>query len=186
MISLAPDEAAGRPRRSCGSIRRWHAEDSDGAGRQGIKWRTTATADAPQGGPCGARAKNFRRCRARVAWRGSLRRPLPFRTNLPDAQAKGVSANREAADAFPANVLSIVRQIQAAGATTFRAMATALNDRGVRTGRLARQARCVICRRGRRWRRILREAASAPSSASSQWPLYFVYRRRTWYRPGSL
>jgi hypothetical protein len=43
---------------------------------------------------------------------------LGNRTNLPDAQAKGVAANREAADAFAANVLPIVRQIQAAGATT--------------------------------------------------------------------
>jgi hypothetical protein len=37
--------------------------------------------------------------------------------------------------AFAANVLPIVRQIQAAGATTFRAIATALNDRGARTAR---------------------------------------------------
>jgi hypothetical protein len=42
----------------------------------------------------------------------------------------GVEANRKTADAFAANVLPIVRQIQAAGAITFRAIATALNDRG--------------------------------------------------------
>jgi len=60
---------------------------------------------------------------------------LGNRTNLPDAQAKGVAANREAADAFAANVLPIVRQIQASGATTFRAIAEALNNRGVRTAR---------------------------------------------------
>jgi hypothetical protein len=35
------------------------------------------------------------------------------RTNLPAAQAKGVAADREAADALAANVLPIVRQIQA-------------------------------------------------------------------------
>jgi hypothetical protein len=52
-----------------------------------------------------------------------------------DAQAKGVAANREAADAFAANVLPIVRQIQASGVTTFRAIAAALNNRGVRTAR---------------------------------------------------
>jgi hypothetical protein len=57
------------------------------------------------------------------------------RTNLREAQAKGVATNRRAADAFAANVLPIVRQIQAAGATTFRAIAAALNDRGVRTAR---------------------------------------------------
>jgi Recombinase len=54
---------------------------------------------------------------------------------LPDAQAKGIAANREAADAFAANVLPIVRQIQASGVTTFRAIAAALNNRGVRTAR---------------------------------------------------
>jgi Recombinase len=60
---------------------------------------------------------------------------LGNRTNLPEAQARGVAANREAADAFAANVLPIVREIQATGATTFRAIASALNDRGVRTAR---------------------------------------------------
>jgi Recombinase len=60
---------------------------------------------------------------------------LGNRTNLPEAQAKGVSVNRQAADAFAANVLPVVRQIQAAGATTFRAIADALNNRGVRTAR---------------------------------------------------
>jgi hypothetical protein len=59
----------------------------------------------------------------------------PTETNLAAAQAMGVATNRQAADAFAANVLPIVRQIQAAGATTFRAIATALNDRGVRTAR---------------------------------------------------
>jgi hypothetical protein len=65
---------------------------------------------------------------------GGGRRP-GNRTNLPDAQAMGVAANRKAADAFAANVLPIVRQIQASGATTFRAIAEALNNRGVRTAR---------------------------------------------------
>jgi hypothetical protein len=60
---------------------------------------------------------------------------LGNRTNLPEAQAKGVASNRKTADAFAANVLPIVRQIQASGATTFRAIATALNNRGVRTAR---------------------------------------------------
>jgi hypothetical protein len=56
-------------------------------------------------------------------------------TNLGEAQAKGASANRAAADAFTANVLPIVRQIEAAGATTHRAIAAALNARGIRTAR---------------------------------------------------
>jgi DNA invertase Pin-like site-specific DNA recombinase len=58
---------------------------------------------------------------------------LGNRTNLRDAQAKGVASNQKAADAFAANVLPIVRQIQAAGATTHCAIAQALNDRGIRT-----------------------------------------------------
>jgi Recombinase len=54
---------------------------------------------------------------------------------LPEAQAKGVASNRKTADAFAANVLPIVRQIQASGATTLRAIADALNNRAVRTAR---------------------------------------------------
>jgi DNA invertase Pin-like site-specific DNA recombinase len=60
---------------------------------------------------------------------------LGNRTNLAEAQAKSAAANRDAADAFAANVLPIVRQIEAGGATTHRAIAAALNDRGVRTAR---------------------------------------------------
>jgi DNA invertase Pin-like site-specific DNA recombinase len=64
------------------------------------------------------------RTRAAVAPKKAQGARLGNRTNLPDAQAKGVAANREAADAFAANVLP-----------TFRAIATMLNDRGVRTAR---------------------------------------------------
>jgi DNA invertase Pin-like site-specific DNA recombinase len=75
------------------------------------------------------------RTRAALAQKKAQGALLGNRTNLPRAQAKGVAANREAADAFAANVLPIVRQIQASGATTFRAIAAALNNRGVRTAR---------------------------------------------------
>jgi DNA invertase Pin-like site-specific DNA recombinase len=75
------------------------------------------------------------RTRAALAQKKARGALLGNRTNLPDAQAKGVAANREAADAFAANVLPIVRQIQASGATTYRAIAAALNNRGVRTAR---------------------------------------------------
>ena len=75
------------------------------------------------------------RTRAALAQKKAHGAVLGNRTNLPDAQAKGVATNREAADAFAANVLPIVRQIQATGATTHRAIAAALNDRGVRTAR---------------------------------------------------
>jgi hypothetical protein len=55
--------------------------------------------------------------------------------NLADAGAKGAAAQRADAYAFAANVLPIVRQIEAAGAKTHRAIAEALNARGVRTAR---------------------------------------------------
>ena len=55
--------------------------------------------------------------------------------NLAEAGAKGAASQRAEADAFAANVLPIVRQIQADGATTNRAIAEALNARGVRTAR---------------------------------------------------
>ena len=45
------------------------------------------------------------------------------------------AANRAAADHFAANVLPIVREIQASGLTTLREIAAALNARGVRTAR---------------------------------------------------
>jgi DNA invertase Pin-like site-specific DNA recombinase len=81
------------------------------------------------------RALIAHRTRAALAQKKAQGALLGNRTNLPDAQAKGVLANREAADAFAANVLPIVRQIQASGATTLRAIADALNNRGVRTAR---------------------------------------------------
>jgi DNA invertase Pin-like site-specific DNA recombinase len=75
------------------------------------------------------------RTRAALAQKKAQGIILGNRTNLPDAQAKGVAANRQSADAFAANVLPIVRQIQAAGVTSFRAIAAALNNRGIPTAR---------------------------------------------------
>lgn len=60
---------------------------------------------------------------------------LGNRTNLAEAQAMGAAANRAAADTFASNVLPVVRQMQAAGITTVRAIAEALNARGIRTAR---------------------------------------------------
>jgi len=60
---------------------------------------------------------------------------LGNRTNLAEAGAKGRQANRNAADAFAANVLPVVRPIQASGVTGLLNIAKALNDRGVRTAR---------------------------------------------------
>ena len=41
--------------------------------------------------------------------------------------------SQKAPDAFAANVLPIVRQVQAAGVSGLQKIANALNDRGVRT-----------------------------------------------------
>lgn len=75
------------------------------------------------------------RTRAALAAKKAQGAVLGNRTNLADAQAMGSAANSAAADAFAENVLPIVRQIQASGATTHRAIAEALNARGIRTAR---------------------------------------------------
>jgi DNA invertase Pin-like site-specific DNA recombinase len=60
---------------------------------------------------------------------------LGNRTNLAAASAKGQEANWAGADAFAANVVPIVRQIQASGITGLQAIASAMNERGIRTAR---------------------------------------------------
>jgi len=75
------------------------------------------------------------RTRAALAQKKVQGTKLGNPANLDQAQAKGAAANRTAADAFAANLLPIVRQIEAAGATTHRAIAAALNARGTRTVR---------------------------------------------------
>jgi hypothetical protein len=60
---------------------------------------------------------------------------LDYRTNLPAGQAKGIAPNAVTAEAFSANFLPVIRQIQATGATTYRAIAAALNARGIRSPR---------------------------------------------------
>ena len=75
------------------------------------------------------------RTRAALAAKKAQGAILGNPSNLPAAQALGVSAIQAGADAFAANVLPVVRQIQAAGTTTTRAIAEALNARGIRTAR---------------------------------------------------
>ena len=75
------------------------------------------------------------RTRAALAVKKTAGATLGNRTNLAEAQAQGSAANRNTADAFAANVLPVVRQLRAAGVTTVRAIAEALNARGVRTAR---------------------------------------------------
>jgi DNA invertase Pin-like site-specific DNA recombinase len=56
-------------------------------------------------------------------------------TNLLEAGALGREANKRAADAFAANTLPIVRQLQASGVTSSKELADRLNARGIRTAR---------------------------------------------------
>jgi hypothetical protein len=51
-------------------------------------------------------------------------------TDLAAAQTVDAAANWEAADAFAANLLPVVRELQASGTTATRAIAEALNARG--------------------------------------------------------
>ncbi len=75
------------------------------------------------------------RTRAALAAKKAQGATLGNRTNLPQAQAKGVATNQAAAASYAANVLPIIRQIQASGAATLRAVADALNARGIHTAR---------------------------------------------------
>jgi len=52
-----------------------------------------------------------------------------------EAAVKAQAANRAAADQFAANILPIIREIQSAGRTSLREIATSLNARGVRAAR---------------------------------------------------
>jgi len=49
--------------------------------------------------------------------------------------SRGAETNRGAAGAFAANVLPIIRQIEAASVTGFRSIVEASNARGIRTAR---------------------------------------------------
>jgi DNA invertase Pin-like site-specific DNA recombinase len=75
------------------------------------------------------------RTRAALAVKKAQGAKLGNRTNLDEASAKGRAAQRLAADASAANVVPVIRQIHASGATTLRAVADALNARGIPTAR---------------------------------------------------
>ena len=61
---------------------------------------------------------------------------IPDRKGEQEAAArKGVSVRMQQADAFAANVLPIIRDIEAAGVTTLQGIADALNARGIKTAR---------------------------------------------------
>ena len=64
---------------------------------------------------------------------------------LSEASAKANAASQAAADVFAANVVPIIKQIQASGITGFRGVARALIARGVKTARGGQwTARAVI------------------------------------------
>lgn len=60
---------------------------------------------------------------------------LGNRTNLAEASKAGAAARAREADTFAANVLPIIRELQAANVTSHRGIAAALNARAVRTAR---------------------------------------------------
>jgi len=75
------------------------------------------------------------RTRAALAQKKAQGALLGNRTNLAEAQAKGVAGIRAAAAAFAGNVLPVIRQLEASGVSSYRGIADALNTRGVRTAR---------------------------------------------------
>ena len=75
------------------------------------------------------------RTRAALARKKAQGALLGNRTNLPTATAKAAMSNRRIAAGFAANVLPVMQQIRAAGATSYAAIADALNARGIHTAR---------------------------------------------------
>ena len=75
------------------------------------------------------------RTRAALAAKKSQGVKLGNPRNITQAAEKGREAQRAAADQFAGNVLPVIETIKAAGATSFDAIAKALNARGIRTVR---------------------------------------------------
>jgi DNA invertase Pin-like site-specific DNA recombinase len=75
------------------------------------------------------------RTKAALAQRKARGLPLGNRASLVTAHVKGAEANRTAADAFARNVLPVIREAQKSGVRSFRAIASALNARGIPTAR---------------------------------------------------
>ena len=81
------------------------------------------------------RALISERTRAALARKKAQGALLGNRTNLALAQAMGQRANAVAADSFARNVLPVIREIQKSGVRSNRAIAAALNARGIPTAR---------------------------------------------------
>jgi DNA invertase Pin-like site-specific DNA recombinase len=78
------------------------------------------------------------RTRAALARKKAQGALLGNRTNLAEAQAMGAAAQRQAADAFAANVLPLIEKLRAAGTNSYAGIASELNARNVRTAHGAR------------------------------------------------
>jgi DNA invertase Pin-like site-specific DNA recombinase len=63
---------------------------------------------------------------------------------LSKAAARGTAAGKAAADQFAANVLPLIREIQASGVTSHNAIAAKLNERRVKTARGGRWAHVQV------------------------------------------
>jgi DNA invertase Pin-like site-specific DNA recombinase len=81
------------------------------------------------------RALISERTKAALAAKRAQGAKLGNRTNLREAQAKSAAVNKAGADTFAEKVLPVIRSLQAAGITTTRAIAEALNVRGIPTAR---------------------------------------------------
>jgi DNA invertase Pin-like site-specific DNA recombinase len=75
------------------------------------------------------------RTRAALLAKKAAGAQLGNRSNLVEAQKMGAAANALSADAFAANVLPFIKALQASNVKSLRAIAEALNARGVRTAR---------------------------------------------------
>jgi DNA invertase Pin-like site-specific DNA recombinase len=77
-----------------------------------------------------------------------------------EASTLGAAANKANANRFSANIIPIIREIQASGVTTLRGVARALNARGVPSARGAPWSEVAVSN-------ILKRATNAiPSSAT--------------------
>jgi DNA invertase Pin-like site-specific DNA recombinase len=77
-----------------------------------------------------------------------------------EASAIGAQANKVNAERFAANVIPIIREIQASGVTTLRGIARALNARGVPTARGAPWSEVAVIN-------ILKRATNAATSLAA-------------------
>jgi len=80
-------------------------------------------------------------------------------SNMSQAAEKGREAQRAAADQFAANAPPVIKGVKAAGATSFDAIAMALNARGIRTAR------------GGRWHSTTAQRIAADRFAANALPM---------------